>query len=70
MKKSILLVLFAFLALASCKKDYQCFCTKVANGEVKTTTYTIYNTTDTKAKVDCESVTIGPTGAKTTCALE
>jgi len=70
MKKIILLVLFAFLALLSCKKDHLCFCSTVANGETTTTTHTIYNTTDTKAKVDCESVTVGPNGATTTCALE
>ena len=70
MKKHILIFLFTSLVLFSCKKDYQCFCTTVANGEVNTTTHTIYNSTDTKAKVDCESVVVGPNGATTTCVLE
>jgi hypothetical protein len=70
MKKYFFLVSFAILALISCKKDYQCICTTNSNGDVKTSSYTIYNSTDTKAKVECDSKTVGPNGEITTCTLE
>jgi hypothetical protein len=70
MTSTLKLSLFIVLVLASCQKDYQCMCTTVVNGETTTAINTIYNTTASKAKIDCESVINGPNQSVTTCALE
>ncbi|WP_343634219.1 hypothetical protein [Fluviicola sp.] len=62
MKKSIMVIALAGMALASCKKDYSCSCTDtdIYNGETEVTTYNykVEGATKKQAQAACNEAKV------------
>ena len=68
MKKSLLIIAVAGLAMASCKKDYKCTCTSTSGGVSASATTTIHETKK-KATDACNAGSVTTAGGSVTCAI-
>jgi hypothetical protein len=73
MKKNLLIIAVAGLAMASCKKDFTCECTTTDNGTVVATATGTIHTTKKKANDACNQTatsSVGGSTAKTECKIK
>lgn len=72
MKKIVLIAGLGVLALASCKKEHTCICTKVYNNPIIAdgiSTYLYETLTERSAEKKCSENDESDADSKTTCAL-